>query len=123
MLEIDLSAHLETNTGFPTYPIKIPQNANYPAIVYSEVSNVRSPYSDLNKNNLRDLRYQITVVTPDSAEAILTKEQLITLYEGFVGLIGDSDIFNARVISSIPLFDNAQQNFEYSVDVVFTEKQ
>lgn len=123
MLEIDLLADLEANLNMSAYPIKIPQNATYPAIVYKEITNTRSKYCPLATSNLRDLRYQITVVSPNSEVVILAKEQIINLYEGFTGFIGNSNIFNSRVAGSIPLFDNAQQNFEYSIDVIFTENQ
>ena len=122
MLEVDLKTHIETILGMTVYPIKIPQNATLPAVVYSEIQNSRNSDSSLKSSNLRNKRYQITVVSPDSEVVILAKEQLIYTYEGFSGMLGNSNIFIARISSALPLFDNKQQNFEYNVDITFTQK-
>lgn len=123
MLEIDLLAHLETLTGWKVYPIKVPQNGTYPTIVYKEIGNIRNSESSLNGNNLRTLHYEFVIVTPDSEELITTKQTIIDSYEGYSGLLGNTDIFIARIVSSVPTYDNAQNNFEYNITVEFTVKQ
>lgn len=123
MLEADLVQELNALLGWNAYPIKIPQNAKFPATVYREISNRRNDESSLSDNNLRDMRYEITVVSPDSEEAILAKGKLIEKFEGFSGAIGATNIFISRIESSVPTFDNAQQNFEYNVTIKFTESK
>lgn len=122
MIEIDLKNDLESSMGVNAYPIKIPQNASYPAIVYKEISNGRNDNSDLISSNLRDKYYEIVIVTPDSEQVITKKNELITKYEGFSGMMGETNVFISRIESSVPTFDNAQQNFEYNITIKFTEK-
>lgn len=123
MLEIDLLNDLETLTGWSAYPIKIPQNASFPAIVYKEIGNNRNDQSSLSGKELKDLRYEIVIVTPDSEQLILKKTDIINRYEGFSGMMGNSNIFISRIFSSIPMYDNAQQNFEHNITVTFTVKE
>lgn len=123
MLEVDLVQELKTLLGWEAYPIKIPQNASYPATVYKEIGNSRNGESSLSLSNLKDLRYEITVVSPDSEQTILAKGTIIDKYEGFSGAIGDTNIFITRVESSVPTYDNAQQNFEYNITIKFTEQK
>ncbi|AUS01928.1 tail-completion protein [Vibrio phage 3.058.O._10N.286.46.B8] len=121
MIEIDLKNDLESSMGMNAYPIKIPQNAAYPAIVYKEISNGRNDDSNLDSSNLRNKYYEIVIVTPDSELVITKKNELIEKYEGFSGTMGETNIFISRIESSVPSFDNAQQNFEYNITIKFTE--
>ena len=122
MLEIDILADLESLIGWKAYPIKIPQNATYPAIVYKELNNTRNDESSLSGNELRNLRYEIVLVADDSESIITNKAKLLERYEGFSGMLGNTNIFISRIFSSVPFFDNAQQNFEYNITVEFTVK-
>jgi len=122
MLETELLIDLETLTGWSAYPIKIPQNASYPAIAYKEIENTRNSESTISASNLKDLRYEIILVTPNSEELIDTKISIIERYDGYSGMMGNMNVFISRIESSVPTYDNAQNNFEYNIMVHFTIK-
>lgn len=123
MMEIDLMADLRTTTGWEAYPIKIPQDASYPAIVYKEIGNTRNSESSLSGKELSNVIYEIVLVTSDSAEVIRKKDLIINRYQSLSGLMGNTNIFTSNIASSIPTYDNAQNNFEYNITVNFTVKQ
>jgi len=65
-IETDIKARLDAHSGLSAlvstrnYPIKLPQNATFPAIAYSRVStNVITSLDDLHKDNPR---YQFDVI-------------------------------------------------------------
>lgn len=119
MLEINLKNHLQTMLGMDVYPIKAPQTAKCPFVVYKEIGNARDSQSELDKITIRNKRYSFTIVSPSDEEVIVAKEVMINHYDGFSGDIGTSRILVARVVGSIPMFDQQQQNFEYVVDITF----
>ncbi len=123
MIEIDLKNYIETLVGCFAYPIKIPQGVSLPAIEFKEIFNGRNPESSLNRRDLVNQKFQITLVSSDSEWLLLNKDLLLTNLDGFSGYMGDTNIFIGRVNNGISLYDNAQQNFEYNIDITFTVRQ
>lgn len=116
---IDLKNYLETESSVNVYPMHIPQGSELPAMEISDLFDSRNSDSNLDASNIKDRRFQITIVSTKTETTLDLKTQVVDLLEGFSGVMGDSNILITRVNSTVPLYNKQQQTFEYAIDANF----
>ncbi|MGB9780621.1 DUF3168 domain-containing protein [Caldanaerobacter sp.] len=126
MLEQAIYGYVSTHAGVTAlvgnriYPLLLPQNPTYPAIVYSRVSRIYE--KDLSGTVWNQSRIQFSCYAKKYSEAKAVAEQLRSAFRDYRGKIGDIDIMVADVTNEIDLYEPDTALFNVSIDVLIKHK-
>ncbi len=114
---IDLKDYIESELSLLMFPFHIPQEADLPAIQYTQINFGRNSDSNMMESNILDHNFQLTIVSKTDVESINTMMQIVGLLENYSGTMGSSKVMICRVNNTVPLYNKQQQTFEYAIDV------
>ena len=118
----DLFAHLTGETTFSDkfgnrlYPIQAPQNATYPCVVYTVVTN-EGDYAHDGPTEIGEKRYQFDVMAEDPLDLERGGDILKSLLSGFKGTMNSrSNVGYIFLDNEIEIRDKELEKYTKSID-------
>jgi len=126
MLEQAIYSYISTYPGLIAlvgsriYPLVMPQNPTYPAVVYSRVSRVYE--KDLLGTAWNQSRVQFSVYAKEYLEAKRVAEQLRAAFRDYKGEINGINVMLADVTNEIDLYEPDKALYHVLVDILIIHK-
>lgn len=121
-IEAGLVAHLKTHPGVSAlagsrvYPLKIPQNAAFPALAYRLVSNPHEEAHDRDPGLAR-ARFQIDVLARSYNNAIAVRDAIRVSLKGLRGQLGTVPVQAVHWLSHWDDYDEDLHLYRQSMDI------
>ena len=105
-IEAGLVAHLSgrTRAGSRIHPLRLPQGATTPALVYQRILTGRQLHQS-GASDLAEPRLQVTCWAPDYDTAIALADEVRLALGGHRGGMGGTDVRSAAVVDDVDLDD------------------